>query len=337
MESAQDIAVLGAGSWGTALAKVLSDKGHRVTLFGRNPTHTAAIEVGRHNEKYLPGATLGPTLHATSDLRAAVAGKPWVVTVVPSHVTREVLRDAATAIDPDAIVISASKGIENDSLETMDEVLRHVLPGKLGARLVFLSGPSFAKEVGRELPTAVVVASHDRKAAERGGELFRGPRFRVYTSDDVTGVELGGALKNVMAIAAGIIDGMGLGHNTRAALITRGLAEISRLAVRKGANPLTLAGLAGVGDLILTCTGDLSRNRAVGMGLGQGKKLAEVLAGMTEVAEGVRTTKSAYELSNKMGVEMPITQVVYQVLYEDRPAQDAVVDLMGRAPRPELG
>jgi glycerol-3-phosphate dehydrogenase (NAD(P)+) len=329
--------VLGAGSWGTALAKVLSDKGHRVTLFGRNAAHIAAIESSRQNEKYLPGAMLSSTLHATSDLRAAVSGKPWVVTVVPSHTTRQVLSEAAPAIDPNAIVISASKGIENDSLETMDEVLKHVLPGKLGARLAFLSGPSFAKEVGRELPTAVVVASHDRKAAEGGGELFRGPSFRVYTSDDVTGVELGGALKNVMAIAAGIIDGMGLGNNTRAALITRGLAEISRLAVRKGANPLTLAGLAGMGDLILTCTGDLSRNRTVGIGLGQGKKLAEVLAGMTQVAEGVRTTKSAYDLSNKLGVEMPITHVMYQVLYEDRPAKEAVIDLMGRAPRHELG
>jgi glycerol-3-phosphate dehydrogenase (NAD(P)+) len=337
MDSAQDIAVLGAGSWGTALAKVLSDKGHRVTLWGRNAAHTSAIEASRQNEKYLPGAMLASTLHATSDLRAAVAGKPWVVTVVPSHTTRQVLSEAASAIDPEAVVISASKGIENDSLETMDEVLKHVLPGKLGSRIAFLSGPSFAKEVGRDLPTAVVVASHDRKSAESGGELFRGPRFRVYTSDDVTGVELGGALKNVMAIAAGIIDGMGLGHNTRAALITRGLAEISRLAVRKGANPLTLAGLAGMGDLILTCTGDLSRNRTVGVGLGQGKKLAEVLAGMTQVAEGVKTTKSAYDLANKLGVEMPITHVMYQVLYEDRPAKDAVIDLMGRAPRHELG
>jgi glycerol-3-phosphate dehydrogenase (NAD(P)+) len=248
-----------------------------------------------------------------------------------------VLSDASAWFDPDAIVLSASKGIENESLETMDEVMKHSLPGRLGARIAFLSGPSFAKEVGRNLPTAVVVASHDRHSADAGAELFRGERFRVYTSDDVTGVELGGALKNVMAIAAGIIDGMGLGHNTRAALITRGLAEISRLAVRKGANPLTLAGLAGMGDLILTCTGDLSRNRSVGVGLGQGKKLSEVLAAMTQVAEGVKTTKSAYDLSEKLGVEMPITRVIYQILYEDRPAQAGITELMLRAPKHELG
>jgi glycerol-3-phosphate dehydrogenase (NAD(P)+) len=337
MDSVQDVAVLGAGSWGTALAKVLADKGHRTTLWGRNAEHTAEIERSRENAKYLPGARLAETLHASSDLPAAIAGKPFVVSVVPSHTTRAVLSSAASAFDPEAVVISASKGIENDTLETMDEVMKHTLPGKLGARLAFLSGPSFAKEVGKSLPTAVVVASHDRKSAELASELFRGDRFRVYTSDDVTGVELGGALKNVMAIAAGIIDGMGLGHNTRAALITRGLAEITRLAVRKGANPLTLAGLAGIGDLILTCTGDLSRNRSVGVGLGQGKKLAEVLAGMTQVAEGVKTTKSAYDLSHKLGVEMPITQVMYQVLYEDRPARDAVRDLMGRPAKHELG
>jgi len=337
MDAVQDIAVLGAGSWGTALAKVLADKGHRVTLWGRNAAHTAEIEASRQNAKYLPGAMLAPSLHASSDLHAAIAKKPYIVSVVPSHTTRAVLTEAAGAFDPDAIVISASKGIENESLETMDEVMKHTLPGRLGARIAFLSGPSFAKEVGKNLPTAVVVASHDRHSAELGGELFRGDRFRVYTSDDVTGVELGGALKNVMAIAAGIIDGMGLGHNTRAALITRGLAEISRLAVRKGANPLTLAGLAGMGDLILTCTGDLSRNRSVGIGLGQGKKLTEVLAEMTQVAEGVKTTKSAYDLSRKLGVEMPITTVMYQVLYEDRAVKDAVQELMGRAPKHELG
>jgi glycerol-3-phosphate dehydrogenase (NAD(P)+) len=337
MSGTQDVAVLGAGSWGTALAKVLADKGHRVMLWGRNAQHMADIQSSRHNAKYLPDAKLAETLTATSDLQKTLEKKPFVVSVVPSHTTRQVLTDAAQWFDPDAIVLSASKGIENESLETMDEVMKHSLPGRLGARIAFLSGPSFAKEVGRNLPTAVVVASHDRHSADAGAELFRGERFRVYTSDDVTGVELGGALKNVMAIAAGIIDGMGLGHNTRAALITRGLAEISRLAVRKGANPLTLAGLAGMGDLILTCTGDLSRNRGVGVGLGQGKKLSEVLAAMTQVAEGVKTTKSAYDLSEKLGVEMPITRVIYQILYEDRPAQAGITELMLRAPKHELG
>ena len=331
-----DVAVLGAGSWGTALAKVLADRQHRVTLWGRSDAHAEAIERTRHNEKYLPGAMLGDTLHATSDLRAAVSDKQYIVSVVPSHTTRQVLGEAGISMHPDAIVVSASKGIENETLDTMDDVMKAVLPGRIGSRLAFLSGPSFAKEVGKGLPTAVVMGSRDRVVAESAAELFRGERFRVYTSDDVVGVELGGALKNVMAIAAGIIDGLGLGHNTRAALITRGLAEITRIAVRRGANPLTLAGLAGMGDLILTCTGDLSRNRAVGIGLGQGKTLAEVLATMNQVAEGVRTTKSAYDLSHKVGVEMPITEAVYQVLYESRPARDAVPALMGRAPKHEL-
>ncbi len=331
-----DVAVLGAGSWGTALAKVLADRQHRVTLWGRNEAYAQAIERARQNEKYLPGAMLGETLHATSDLRAAVAGKQYIVSVVPSHTTRQVLSEAGVAMHADAIVVSASKGIENDTLETMDDVMKAVLPGRIGSRLAFLSGPSFAQEVGKSLPTAVVMGSRDRIVAESAAELFRGERFRVYTSDDVMGVELGGALKNVMAIAAGIIDGLGLGNNTRAALITRGLAEITRIAVRRGANPLTLSGLAGMGDLILTCTGDLSRNRTVGIGLGQGKTLAEVLASMSQVAEGVKTTKSAYDLSHKVGVEMPITEAVYQVLYEGRPAKDAVPALMGRAPKHEL-
>jgi glycerol-3-phosphate dehydrogenase (NAD(P)+) len=336
MSESRDVAVLGAGSWGTALAKVLADNGHRVTLWGRNAEHAAAIERDRHNAKYLPDAKLADCLHASSDLQAAVRDKRFIVSVVPSHTTRQVLAEASPHIHADTIVIGASKGIENESLETMDDVMKAVLPGKLGSRLAFLSGPSFAKEVGKNLPTAVVMGSRDRAVADPAAELFRNERFRVYTSDDVIGVELGGALKNVMAIAAGIIDGLGLGHNTRAALITRGLAEISRIAVRKGANPLTLAGLAGMGDLILTCTGDLSRNRSVGVGLGQGKTLKEVLASMTQVAEGVKTSKSAYDLSKKLGVEMPITEAVYQVLYEDRPAKDAVPALMGRAPKHEL-
>jgi glycerol-3-phosphate dehydrogenase (NAD(P)+) len=329
-------AVLGAGSWGTALAKVLADKGIDVTLWGRAEDHVEEIEAQRRNTRYLPMAELPPTLHATSDLQKALDGRPYVVAVVPSHTMREVMSRAAPHIDPNAIVISASKGIENDTLETMDEVLKEVLPGKLGARLAFLSGPSFAKEVAVGLPTAVVMASRDRRVADDAAALFRAERFRVYTSDDVPGVELGGALKNVMAIAAGVADGMGLGHNSRAALITRGLAEISRLAVRKAANPLTLAGLAGMGDLVLTCTGDLSRNRTVGYQLGQGKKLSEVLAGMSQVAEGVRTTKSAHDLAARLGVEMPITDAMYRLLFEDVPAPQVMLELLGRAPKHEL-
>jgi glycerol-3-phosphate dehydrogenase (NAD(P)+) len=307
-----------------------------VTLWGRNAEHVAAINHDHKNARYLPDAALPENLRATADLAEAVRDKHFIVVVVPSHTMREVMSEAAKHMSPDTLVISASKGIENESLDTMDEVLKSVLPGKIGARLAYLSGPSFAKEVGNGLPTAVVMASRDRHAADQAAALFRAERFRVYTSDDVTGVELGGALKNVMAIAAGVVDGMGMGMNTRAALITRGLAEITRLAVRRGANPLTLAGLAGMGDLVLTCTGDLSRNRTVGMGLGKGKKLAEVLAGMSQVAEGVRTTKSAHDLAARLGVEMPITGAMHRVLFEDLPAAEAMVDLLGRPAKHEL-
>jgi len=331
-----EIAVIGAGSWGTALAKVLADRGHEVMLWGRAAEHAAAIQQQRVNAKYLPNAQLPATLTATADLEAAVRGKRFIVSVVPSHTVRDVIGRAGKAMLPDAVVVSASKGIENESLATMDEVLKDILPGKIGSQLAFLSGPSFAKEVGLGLPTAVVMASRDRRIAEETAALFQGDRFRVYTSDDVPGVELGGALKNVMAIAAGVADGMGLGHNSRAALITRGLAEISRLAVRKAANPLTLAGLAGLGDLVLTCTGDLSRNRNVGIGLGKGQTLREVLAGMSQVAEGVKTTKSAHDLAARLGVEMPITDAMYRVVYEDQPAREALSALMGRAPKHEL-
>ena len=334
-----DIAVLGAGSWGTALAKTLADKGHQVALWGRDASHMAAIRSARENARYLPGAILPETLFATSDLGEALANKAMVVSVVPSQVTRGVLTDAVKSkhLRDDAILVSASKGIENGSLATMDEVLSEVLPAAHAARTVYLSGPSFAKEVGQRLPTAVVVASRDRAAAEVAQTAFTTDRFRVYTSDDVPGVEVGGAMKNVMAIAAGIADGLGFGHNTRAALITRGLAEIARLGAKKGAHPLTLAGLAGLGDLVLTCTGDLSRNRTVGLKLGRGMRLAEVLAEQQQVAEGVRTTQSAHDLGRKLGVELPITEMVYAILYEDKPAAQGVVELLGRPSRHEIG
>lgn len=332
----EKVAVLGAGSWGTALAKVLADRGHAVTLWGRSPDHMAAIQAEHVNKRYLPNAALPANLSATSDLAATIEGKPYVLTVVPSHTMREVMSRAAKSMAPGVTVISASKGIENESLASMDEVLKDSLPGPIGSRLAFLSGPSFAKEVGIGLPTAVVMASRDRQVAESSAALFRGDRFRVYTSDDVAGVELGGALKNVMAIAAGVADGLGLGHNSRAALITRGLAEITRLAVRKAANPLTLAGLAGMGDLVLTCTGDLSRNRTVGIGLGKGQTIEQVLAGMSQVAEGVKTTKSAHDLAERLGVEMPITHAIYRIIYDGVPAVEAMGELMLRAPKHEL-
>ncbi len=327
------IAVLGGGSWGTALAVLLAGKGHDVVLWGRSAAAMSDAEARRENSKYLPGSVFPSTLHATGDLAGALADRPTIVTVVPSQSTRAVWREVAPLVAPGTLVVSASKGIENGSLETMDEVLTAVAPA--GSRLAYLSGPSFAREVGQSLPTAVVMASHHADAAEQAAELFRAERFRVYTSDDVVGVELGGALKNVMAIAAGMVDGMGLGHNSRAALITRGLAEISRLAVRRGANPLTLAGLAGLGDLILTCTGDQSRNRTVGFELGRGRSIDEILAGMSQVAEGVKTTQSAHQLAMKLDVDMPITRTVYRVLYDKLTLMEAIGELMGRAPRAE--
>jgi glycerol-3-phosphate dehydrogenase (NAD(P)+) len=332
-----EIAVLGAGSWGTALAKTLADKGHHVVLWGRDAAQAAAIDATHENARYLPGATLPATLSATTDLARAVAGKAMVLQVVPSHGVREVLTEAAPSIDPAALLVSASKGIENGTLATMDEVIHAVVPQAIAARAVYLSGPSFAKEVAQRLPTAVVVASRDRVAAEAAQAAFATDRFRVYTSDDVPGVEIGGALKNVMAIAAGIADGLGFGHNTRAALITRGLAEISRLAARRGANPLTLAGLAGLGDLVLTCTGDLSRNRTVGLKLGQGRSLEQTLAEMKQVAEGVKTTRSARDLGRQLSVSLPITEMVHSILYDGTSAAEGVVALLSRPMKPELG
>jgi glycerol-3-phosphate dehydrogenase (NAD(P)+) len=337
LEVIMQVAVVGAGSWGTALAKLLGEKGHDVVLWGRSPEQLAAISARRENARYLPDVNLPATVSTEPDLAKAVAGCRFVVSVLPSHAVRAVLTLAAPTISEEAVVISASKGIENDTLETMDEVLREVLPAPIGSRLAVLSGPSFARDVAMGLPTAVVMASKDPHTAATAAELFHTGPFRVYTSDDVTGVELGGALKNVMAIAAGILDGMRLGLNSRAALITRGLAEISRLAVCKGANPLTLAGLAGIGDLVLTCTGDLSRNRTVGLRLGEGKPVAEVLAGMKQVAEGVKTTKSAHDLARRLQVDMPITEAVYRVLYENVPTHEATLGLLDRAPKRELG
>ncbi len=331
-----EITVLGTGSWGTALAKTLGDKGHEVCVWGRNAQQVFDINDHHENRRYLPGIELPRTVSATTELYGALDGRKLVVTVVPSHAMREVMGEAKVAVHKEAIVVSASKGIENGTLQTMDELLAEVLPPSLSARTVFLSGPSFAREVGLRLPTAVVVGSQDADAAREAQQVFAGDRFRVYTSSDVVGLELGGALKNVMAIAAGIADGLGFGHNTRAALITRGLAEMTRLATRRGANPMTLAGLAGMGDLVLTCTGDLSRNRAVGIKLGQGKTLAQALAEMEQVAEGVKTTISARDLGKKTGVELPITEMVYSILYEDKPAAQGVAELLTRPHRQEL-
>jgi glycerol-3-phosphate dehydrogenase (NAD(P)+) len=328
------VAVLGAGAWGTALANVLAERDEGpVHLWSRRQELSDAVNTRRQNARYLPGVTLSNNLSCTSDLRAALSGAKMIVMAVPSHAMREVARAGAPYVGPDVPVVSATKGIETDSLMFMDEVLAEELPAHARPRLAYLSGPSFAKELAAHLPTAVVIAAREAEVGAQVMKWFHRPYLRVYASDDVVGVECGGALKNVIAIAAGAVDGLGFGHNTRAALITRGLAEVARLAMARGGSALTLSGLAGMGDLVLTCTGELSRNRTVGYEMGRGRALPDVLAGLGHVAEGVRTAKSAYELSKRLGVEMPITGEVYSVLFEEKPVEQAVRDLMAR----ELG
>lgn len=324
--------VLGAGSWGTALAVQLARKGHETVLWDRNPDRCDAINENHRNPRYLSTIALPSGVLADADMERAVRGAELVVPAVPSHALRRVMGRAAAELSPEAVIACATKGIEEDSLCTVHEVLVEVV-GKPG-RITLLHGPSFAFEVARDLPTAVVVAGPDG-AAHRAAEAFHGETFRTYTTDDVAGCAYGGALKNVMAIACGVADGRGLGANARAGLITRGLAEITRLAVARGANPLTLMGLAGLGDLVLTCTGDLSRNRRVGLGLGQGRSLDEILLELGEVAEGVRTARSAWQLAERLGVAMPLTEQVYAVLYEGRSVDEALARIMGRERRPE--
>ena len=330
------VAVVGAGSWGTTLADLLGRKGCDARLWALEAEVAAAVNERRENPVYLPGFRLDERVRATTALADAVADADVVVSVSPAQHVRRVMAAAAGAMRPDALVVSASKGIEKVTLCTMAGVLREVLPAGARDRAVFLSGPSFAREVAAEQPTAVTAASSAPDAARAAQALFQTGYFRVYTSGDVEGVELGGALKNVIAVAAGMSSGLGLGHNALAALMTRGLAEISRLGIKLGANPLTFAGLAGMGDLILTCTGELSRNRSVGYALGQGRKLDEILAGMTMVAEGVDTTRAAYQLARREGIEMPIVDVVHAVLFGNMHPRDAVESLMLREPKPEL-
>jgi len=325
-----NIGVIGAGSWGTTLADLLARKGYAVTLWAYERDLVERMAATRENDLYLPGFPLAPGLGFTSDLDAAVAGRDLLLLVPPSQVMRQVVSRVAARIVPGTLVVSASKGIENDTLQLMSEVLLEVLPKAVAEGLVFLSGPSFAREVAAGMPTAVVAAAARNEAARRVQEIFSTDAFRVYSNDDVVGVELGGALKNVIAVAAGVSDGLGFGYNTRAALITRGLAEMTRLGVALGADPATFAGLAGMGDLVLTCTGDLSRNRSVGMELGRGRKLEEILGGMKMVAEGVKTTLSAYQLACRLEVEVPITEQVYRILYEGKDPRQAVADLMLR-------
>ena len=327
---AEKIGVIGAGSWGTTLADLLAKKGHDVTLWAYEPELVAEMTATGINSLFLPDIPLSPRLRYTNSLEAAVSGKGILLFVTPSQVLRGVIATVLPHIAPQAVIVSASKGIETDTLKTVSQVYEELLPKALYRRFAVLSGPSFAREVAREMPTAVVAAAVEPAIGTRVQQAFTTGFFRVYTNSDVVGVELGGAIKNVIAIAAGITDGLGFGYNTRAALITRGLAEMTRLGVAMGAQPATFAGLAGMGDLVLTCTGDLSRNRTVGMKIGQGMRPAAILAEMRMVAEGVKTTESAWKLACRLGVYMPITEQVYRVLLEDKPARDVVIELMTR-------
>ena len=330
MEHLEKIAVIGAGSWGTTLADLLAKKGHRVTLWAYEPELVQEMRDNRENNLFLPGIELSPALNFTNDLAEAYAGCSMVLCVVPSQLVRRVMQNSLPFLPADTVMVSASKGIELDTLATVSEIYREILPAELYARFAALSGPSFAREVAQEMPTAVTAASASEEVARRVQQAFTTSFFRVYRNDDVVGVELGGAIKNVIAIAAGISDGLGFGCNTRAALITRGLAEMTRLGLAMGAQAATFAGLAGMGDLVLTCTGDLSRNRSVGIQIGQGRQLSQILGEMRMVAEGVKTTESAFKLARKMGVEMPIIEQMYLMLYQDKPARAAVLELMGR-------
>jgi glycerol-3-phosphate dehydrogenase (NAD(P)+) len=321
------VAVLGAGSWGTTLANLLAVKGDSVRIWAYEPEVVEAINQRHENPVFLPGIRLAPALRAYADVREAVADAPVIVSAGPSHAVRSVVNRLRGSVQPDVLVVSATKGIETDTLALMSAVFDECLPG---VRFAALSGPSFALEVCQGQPTLVVAAARQESAALDTQRIFATPRFRVYSHDDVTGVELAGALKNVIAIAAGILEGLGMGHNPRAALLTRGLAEITRLGVALGASPLTFAGLAGMGDLILTATGDLSRNRALGVALAQGQTLEEYRATHRSVAEGANTSKAGAELGRRMGVELPIIQKVCDVLFSGKPARDGIAELMAR-------
>ena len=325
-------AVIGAGAWGTALADLLARNGHEVRIWAYEWDVVETINRSHQNRRFLAGHMLADTLTAYNGLEEAINGAELVTLATPSHVLRTIARSATGFVPGGCAVVVASKGIERDSLALMTDVAADEMPQ---ATVVALSGPSFAAEVVAQQPTAVVVASRSAEAALFAQQAFSSIHFRVYTHTDVTGVEIGGSLKNVMAVATGIADGLGLGFNARAALITRGLAEMTRLGVTLGAEPATLSGLAGLGDLVLTCTGSLSRNRSVGVEVGKGASLEEVLAGKETVAEGVTTARSAMALAAREGVEMPIVEAVNKVLFEGQAARDAIGALMTRELRPE--
>ena len=331
------IAVIGAGGWGIALAKLLAEKEARVALWCHGPDNYRELVETRQSANYLPGIFLPVTVKITRSFDEAITGSSVIICAVPSHALREVMERVAANLSSESIVLCGTKGLEEESLKTTGEVLAEIEGDARKQRHAFLSGPSFALEVARGLPTAVTVAAYVDLVASEIQETLSTQNFRVYTSKDVIGVQMGGVIKNVIAIAAGISDGLGLGQNARAALITRGLAEMTRLAVRMGADPMTLAGLPGLGDLVLTCAGDLSRNRKVGLQIAEGKSLQEITAGTRMVAEGIRNTRSVCSLAVQLGVEMPIAEQMYQVLYGGKKPLLAVGELMQRSLKPEIG
>ncbi len=326
------IAVIGAGSWGTALSVVLAENCDGVTLWARREELCRTISDNRSNPDYLPGVILPDNVTLTSDLEEAVRYKDGVVLVIPSHFVRATTQLLAPYLKNGACLISCAKGLEPDTLQRMSTVLAEEAPD---ARIAVLSGPNHAEEVGRRIPSATVISAHNRQTAEAVQDIFMTRNFRVYINPDIIGVELGGALKNVIALAAGISDGLGFGDNTKAALMTRGLTEIARLGIKMGAEPLTFAGLSGIGDLVVTCTSKHSRNRSLGVALGEGGKLDDIVAGMKMVVEGVRTTRIAHELSKEHGIEMPITEETHNILFNNKNPRSAVEDLMRRGPKHE--
>jgi glycerol-3-phosphate dehydrogenase (NAD(P)+) len=328
--------VLGAGSWGTALASLLGTKGYPVTAWDKDTGVLEDISRNHRNERYLPGLPLSSNLHAAPEITRALEGAELVVLAVPSHAVRPVVIEMKRHVHAGTPIVCVAKGIEQETLMTMSEVLEDVLPVPLHPYVAVLSGPSFAREVAKGLPTAVTVAARWERVARQVQDAFHCRTFRPYTSGDVVGCEIGGCVKNVVAIAAGISDGCGFGANAMAALVTRGLAEITRLAVKKGANPLTLSGLAGLGDLVLTCSSDQSRNRTVGRGLAAGKKLDDIQRELGQVAEGVRNARSSRDLAHRLGVEMPITETVYRIINEGLDPREAVTQLMMRETKAEV-
>ncbi len=332
-----NVTVLGAGSWGTTLAVLLAEKGYPVTLWAHRPEFARELDSARKNERYLPGVPFPENLSLSDDIAAAVSPAGMIVTAVPSQALRETLLSFRDVPLPGVIIVNVAKGVELDTGKRLSEVILDVRPDIARERVAALYGPSHAEEVSRKHPTTVVAASSSLLTAEKVQEVFHTGRFRVYVNTDIVGVEVAGSVKNIIAIAAGISDGLGFGDNAKAAIITRGLAEISRLVEKLGGDPLTVSGLSGIGDLVVTCLSRHSRNRYVGEQIGKGTPLDDVVGRMKMVAEGVATTKAVAALSARLGVEMPITQAVYGMLFEDKPAEEAILELMTREPKKELG